>query len=350
MTEGKQLLKIAGITVAVYILMKYFLPYVIPFFISYILVHLLKPVTELIHKKLRLRREVILSVLLAALLIVCSLLFYMIYCMLMGQLKRVAMNFDDYYRCFCEGIDECCRFAERNFGVEMEEMRSFVYSGIEHATEQIRIYIVPGIFNYSMRYLKKAMDAALFLLMVFVAAILLMRDYDRMREQLRNYRLYRHVEHISGRMWHQGGMYLKAQAMIIGIVSILCVLGLWLLGNPYFVLLGVAAGLLDALPFIGTGTVLLPVAFFLVLQGSYAKAAGYGVLFFITYVAREFLEPRLIGARLGILSVCNGSCRIRRTLPVWTIWRRARTGDTAAHSGNSEGTGARMSISNYEAF
>ena len=122
----------------------------------------------------------------------------------------------------------------------------------------------------------------------------------KVREQLRNYRLYRHVEHISGRMWHQGGMYLKAQAMIIGIVSILCVLGLWLLGNPYFVLLGVAAGLLDALPFIGTGTVLLPVAFFLVLQGSYAKAAGYGVLFFITYVAREFLEPRLIGARLGI--------------------------------------------------
>ena len=262
MSEGKQLIKTAGITAAVYILMKYFLPYVIPFFISYILVHLLKPVTELLHKKLRLRRELILSVLLAALLIVCSLLFYMIYCMLMGQLKRVAMNFDDYYRCFCEGIDECCRFAERNFGVEMEEMRSFVYSGIEHATEQIRIYIVPGIFNYSMRYLKKAMDAALFLLMVFVAAILLMRDYDRMREQLRNYRLYRHVEHISGRMWHQGGMYLKAQAMIIGIVSILCVLGLWLLGNPYFVLLGVAAGLLDALPFIGTGTVLLPVAFF----------------------------------------------------------------------------------------
>ena len=300
MSEGKQLIRIAGITVAVYILMKYFLPYVIPFFISYILVHLLKPVTELLHKRLRLRRELILSVLLAALLIVCSLLFYMIYCMLMGQLKRVAMNFDDYYRCFCDGIDECCRFAERNFGVEMEEMRAFVYSGIEHATEQIRIYIVPGIFNYSMRYLKKAMDAALFLLMVFVAAILLMRDYDRMREQLRNYRLYRHVEHISGRMWHQGGMYLKAQAMIIGIVSILCVLGLWMLGNPYFVLLGVVAGLLDALPFIGTGTVLLPVAFFLVLQGSYAKAAGYGVLFFITYVAREFLEPRLIGARLGI--------------------------------------------------
>lgn len=31
MSEGKQLIKIAGITVAVYILMKYFLPYVIPF-------------------------------------------------------------------------------------------------------------------------------------------------------------------------------------------------------------------------------------------------------------------------------------------------------------------------------
>mgnify|MGYP000467737724 CR=1 FL=1 len=50
MSEGKQLIKTAGITAAVYILMKYFLPYVIPFFISYILVHLLKPVTELLHK------------------------------------------------------------------------------------------------------------------------------------------------------------------------------------------------------------------------------------------------------------------------------------------------------------
>lgn len=300
MSEGKQLIKIAGITVAVYILMKYFLPYVIPFFISYILVHLLKPVTELLHKKLHLRRELILSVLLAAVLIACSLLFYVLYCMLMGQLRKVAMNFDDYYRCFCDGIDECCRAAERNFGVEMEQMRAFVYSGIEHATEQIRIYIVPGIFNYSMRYLKKAMDAALFLLMVFVAAILLMRDYDRMRAYLGNYRLYQHVEHITARMWRQGGMYVKAQAMIIGIVSVLCVLGLWLLGNPYFLLLGIVTGLLDALPFIGTGTVLLPVAFFLILQGRYVTAAGYGVLFLITYVAREFLEPRLIGAHLGI--------------------------------------------------
>ena len=300
MSEGKQLIKIAGITVAVYILMKYFLPYVIPFFISYMLVHLLKPVTNLLHEKLRLKKELILSVLLAGLLIVCSLLFYMLYCVLMDQLKKIAMNFDYYYDCFCAGIDACCRVAERNFGVEMEQMRTFVYSGIEHATEQIRIYIVPGIFNYSMRYLKKAMDAALFLLMVFVAAILLMRDYDRMREHLMQYRLYQHMEHISGRMWRQGGMYLKAQAIIIGIVSILCVLGLWLLGNPYFLLLGIITGLLDALPFIGTGTVLLPVAFFLVLQGSYAKAAGYGILFLITYVAREFLEPRLIGARLGI--------------------------------------------------
>lgn len=300
MSEGKQLIKIAGIAVAVYILMKYFLPYVIPFFISCMLVHLLGPVTDLLHDRLRLRKELILSVLLAVVLIACSLLFYVLYCMLMGQLRKVAMNFDYYYRCFCDGIDGCCRAAERNFGVDMEEMRAFVYSGIEHATEQIRIYIVPGILNYSMRYLKKAMDAALFLLMVFVAAILLMRDYDRMREHLRNYRLYQHVAHITARMWCQGGMYLKAQAMIIGIVSILCILGLWLLGNPYFVLLGMITGLLDALPFIGTGTVLLPVALFLLLQGKYMTAAGYGVLFFVTYVVREFLEPRLIGARLGI--------------------------------------------------
>lgn len=300
MTEGKQLLKTAGVTAAVYILMKYFLPYVIPFFISCVLVRLFRPVTERLHEKLHLRRELILSVLLAAVLIACSFLFYVLYCQLMRQLKTIAQNFDFYYDCFCSGIDRCCRFAEHNFGVEMEEMQTFVYSEMKHAAEQIRVYAVPGVVNYSVRYLKKAVQAAAFLLMVFVAAILLLHDYDQMRERLARYRLYQCIERIAGRMWRQGGMYLKAQAMIIGIVSMLCVAGLWLLGNPCFILLGIVTGLLDALPFIGTGTILLPAALFLALQGSYGKALGYVLLFLVTYVAREFLEPRLIGARLGV--------------------------------------------------
>ncbi len=300
MEEGKKILTVTGVTLAVYFVYRYLLPYVIPFLIAYMLVHLLNPVTEAIRKKLPWKKEVIVSVLLVILLTGMTFLFYWFYCLLMGQIRRIAMNFDYYYGCFCGWVDGCCHMAERSFGIQVDELRDFVYSSLEHATEQIRVYIIPGVVNYSVRYLKKALDAGLFLLMLFVAVILLMKDYDVMNEKLQEYRLYQRFHNITDRMWKQGGMYMKAQCIIILVIILLCTAGLWALGNPYFLVLGIVIGLMDALPFVGTGTVLIPMAIFLLFQKEIRLAIGYIGLFLLTYIVREFLEPRLIGAKLGI--------------------------------------------------
>lgn len=300
MAEGKKIITITGITLAVYLAIRYLLPYVIPFFIAYLLVHVLNPVVESIRKKLPWKKSVIVSVLLVIILSLLTMGFYYLYCLLMDQIRRVAMNFDYYYECFCGVIDDCCLMAERRFGVQVDEVRNFVYASLNDATEQIRVYIIPEMFNYSVRYLKKLLHAGLFLLMLFVAVILLMRDYDEMREKLEQFSIYQHFHRITGRMWKQGGMYMKAQASIIGIVIVICTLGLWVFGNPYFLLLGIVIGLMDALPFIGTGTVLIPMAVFFLFRRQFRLAACYLGLFLLTYIVREFLEPRMIGARLGI--------------------------------------------------
>lgn len=300
MAEGKKILAALGITLAVYFGMKYLLPYVIPFLIAYVLVHLLNPVAEVVRRRLPWKKEIIVSVLLVILLSLCTFLFYSLYCLLMEQIKKIAVNLDYYYSCFCGWIDSCCLMAEKSFGVEVDQVREFVYSSLDHATEQIRVYMVPGVVNYSMRYLKKILDAGLFLLMLFVAVILLMKDYDEMKEKLEKYSCYQHFHNIAGRMWKQGGMYMKAQFIIIFVVVVLCAAGLWALGNPYFFVLGIAIGLMDALPFIGTGTVLVPMAVYYVFRKSYRLALGYLGLFLLTYIVREFLEPRLIGAKLGV--------------------------------------------------
>lgn len=303
MTEGRKLLTITGITVVVYLAMRYLLPYVIPFLIAYLLVHLLNPITEKIRSRLPWKKEIIVSVLLILILSVVTVLFYFFYCQLMVQLRRIAVNFDAYYRSFCGWIDGCCRMVENGFGIRVEVVRDVVYDSLDQVTEQIRVYIVPNILNYSVRYLKKLLNAGAFLLILFVSVILLMKDYDEMQEKLQQYELYRHFHNITERMWHQGGLYLKAQMIIILIIMALCMAGLWVLGNPYFLVLGIVIGLMDALPFIGTGTVLVPMAVYLLFQGELKRAAGYLLLFLITYLAREFLEPRLIGAKLGIYPI-----------------------------------------------
>ncbi len=300
MSETKKLVRLVGITLAVYLVFKYLLPYGFPFLIAAVMVRLLNPVTERICRRLVWKKEAVVSVLLMLLLAVCCFVIYVFYGLLMDQLRRIALHFDDYYAYVCGLIDRCCLMAQKSLGLDVEAVEEFIYSEIEAATDQIRVYLVPGVVNYSVKYLKKLANAGLFVLMLFVPIVLLIKDYDEIREKLGKYELYRHFHNITERMWKQGGMYLKAQAMIIGVVMVLCTVGLWLLGNPYFLLLGIGIGLMDALPFIGTGTVLAPMAAVYVFHGKYRLALGHLGLFLVTYVVREFLEPRLIGQKLGV--------------------------------------------------
>src|SRR5699024_9675753 len=59
-------------------------------------------------------------------------------------------------------------------------------------------------------------------------------------------------------------------------------------------------GALDALPLIGTGMFLYPAAVVLFIKGNTFAAAGCVLLDVITSLLREFLEPRLLGGKLGI--------------------------------------------------
>ena len=84
------------------------------------------------------------------------------------------------------------------------------------------------------------------------------------------------------------------------LVTVICTAGLWALGNPYFLLLGIVIGLMDALPFIGTGIILIPIAVSWIFRKNVKMALGYAGLFLLTYIVREILEPRLLGRKLGI--------------------------------------------------
>ena len=69
------------------------------------------------------------------------------------------------------------------------------------------------------------------------------------------------------------------------------------------IFLGLLAGVMDVLPFIGTGLVLIPVSVFQLLEGKYLQAAVVLVLYVICVLIREFLEPKLIGNKVGIWPV-----------------------------------------------
>ena len=56
----------------------------------------------------------------------------------------------------------------------------------------------------------------------------------------------------------------------------------------------------DAVPILGTGTVLLPWALVSVLQGKQLMAIGLVCIYACTYLTRTVLEPRMMGRYLGV--------------------------------------------------
>ena len=80
----------------------------------------------------------------------------------------------------------------------------------------------------------------------------------------------------------------------------ICIAGLLLIHNPYAVVIGILIGLVDALPFFGTGTVLIPWAVILLLFRNYYAGAVLLSVYVMTYFVREIMESKCMGDRLGI--------------------------------------------------
>lgn len=77
-------------------------------------------------------------------------------------------------------------------------------------------------------------------------------------------------------------------------------LGLLILRQRFAFLLALLTAFVDILPVLGTGAVLLPWSLYLFLAGDVSTAVGLLILYGVVAVLRQFLEPRIVGAGVGM--------------------------------------------------
>jgi predicted PurR-regulated permease PerM len=97
--------------------------------------------------------------------------------------------------------------------------------------------------------------------------------------------------------------FVKAQGVILCVISLLCGVTLSIAGIAGGVFLGILAGCMDVLPFIGTGIVLVPLSVWQLLNGRYVQMVVCLVLYGVCVLLRELLEPKLIGKGTGIAPI-----------------------------------------------
>ncbi|MCI5996172.1 MAG: AI-2E family transporter [Blautia sp.] len=304
MTEKvKKILGITGITLAVYLSMKYLLPAVAPFFVAWILARWMYPLASRLEKRLPVNKGTITLVVL--LLGTGAVVFagWFLGAKLLTQIRSVIVHLEYYQGQVNDVARDCCRVAEHAFGIDGDQVMLFLEQNMERAQEYARSRAVPGIVHHSVAYAMGFLKAMGIFFLIFIAVLLIMKDYDAIRERLRNCRGYHRAIRILNRLWGLGGSYLRAQFVIMLIVIVICVLGLWMSGNPYALLAGILIGVLDVLPFIGTGTILVPWALLCLLRQDFFHAAAYFTLFLAANGVREYLEPRMIGDKMGVYPI-----------------------------------------------
>ena len=96
------------------------------------------------------------------------------------------------------------------------------------------------------------------------------------------------------------GGWVKAQLKLAGLCFGVVCGGFLLLGIPYAPVWAALTALVDAVPVLGTGTVLIPWSLVCLLQGQRVRALGLVAVYVVALIARSALEPRLVGKQLGL--------------------------------------------------
>lgn len=96
------------------------------------------------------------------------------------------------------------------------------------------------------------------------------------------------------------GGYIRAQLIIMTIVFTILLIGFAFLGVKTAVLFAFIIAVIDVIPILGTGTVLLPWAVISILQTDYKLAIGLVIIYLVVLLTRQFIEPKIVGSQIGL--------------------------------------------------
>jgi len=273
--------KILGITIVVYVSIRWLLPLVIPFFVAFLLAKILNPIVEKLENKLKLKRSVWSSILVAILLLILGVAVGFFIKTLLDQIKHVIANLEVYKQQAGDFWEQCCCQVENIIGIKAKVIQDGVEKQIPEMMKHMQTNIFPTLMNETILYAKSIFIFVGIFFVVIISTILILKDYKKIRSTLEN-------------------AYIKSQIIIMFIITAICVIGLYLSGNEYALLTGCGIGICDAMPFLGTGTIFVPWAILEMLQGKYMLAAIYAIIYTICSLMREILEPKLLGNKLGM--------------------------------------------------
>lgn len=286
--------------------LRYLLPIALPFLLGGLLALVSEPLVKVFHRRLHLPRWAATGIGVTMTLTLLLLSVMVLVALLLRQLRALADVVPDLEQTAMQGLSF------------LEQWLMGLISQAPKSLNPVLTHSVQGLFSDSTALLdrlatqllglasgvlKGLPDSVLGIFTWLVSGFMLSARLPKLRAWIstklppvwkeRYFPMLRQIKR-SAFGW------LKAQFKLIGITFLVLSVGFFLLRISYTPVWAGLIALVDALPVLGIGTVLVPWSVICFLQGDSLRGIGLLGVYAAASLLRSVLEPRLVGKQLGL--------------------------------------------------
>lgn len=302
------LLALAAV-VAVY----YSIPLLYPFLIGWIIAYLLQPAVRLFERRLRTPRWLAVTSALLLFIGVIGGIVTLLVIRIGNEIQRLAQFIKNNYEEWMNNMDVLIhsdvlqRFTEQITRLyEDSDYQNTVDEGIKSAGQRIADAVsglLQSLAENMIGFIAALPNIAVGLIVALLAAFFISKDWEKVRSWLYA-KMPSQTKIAVGAVWRdlQKALFgfIRAQLILISITAVFVIIGLLLLRVPYAVTIGLLIGLVDLMPYLGTGAVFVPWIVYAFLQGNYTFGIGLTVLYALILVSRQLAEPKIVSSSIGL--------------------------------------------------
>lgn len=273
-----------------------------PFLVAIIFALLLERSINYITKKTNMPRKIVGTILVIILYLLVGFIIFLIGASLVKETITIATKIP-------AGLED------------IKEVYNNVYGKVDNFMKNLPQDIVTKIYDTGLKLIESLGSYALsliegviafvkfmpsiliYIIITFLATLFLVTDrrvIARLASDVLPSKMLKKISTVISTCLSTLGKYLRAQCIMICITFIELFIAFVILKIDFPLSLAVVVALVDALPILGTGTVLIPWAIYSAITGN----LGFGLGLFITYivilVVRQLVEPRIVSANLGV--------------------------------------------------
>ena len=288
---------IIGIMLLSYLFLKYLLIYLLPFLVGWFIAFAMRPPAAVIAEKMRIKPKIVRLVLTIALYLALFGLISLAVWLLSREVWELIAGLGEggALEEFIAGIASPDGFIGRLLGNFGDYLADIIY--------KIATSMLSSVGSMLSAAFSAVPKALLFVLISVIASAYFAVDLEQVNASVKRMlpkgafdTLVRFKDGFFGTFLK----YIRSYLLLLVITFLEMLIGLFLLKAPYPLVMAIVIALLDLLPVIGVGFVLIPWGVWSFFAGKTPFGIGLLVLFVAHTVLRQIIEPRIVGKNLGM--------------------------------------------------